>query len=116
MLDFLAAGNSSGRSTIINPSTIPNWMFVQSDRTYFPDDPLGETWSYESGTAFVDDTLQTLGDYYGQFVAHYVEGGFVDEAGDFIPGHKLQISHWEVLNEIEGGRERGGRERCGGEV
>ena len=39
---------------------------------------------------------------YGRLVAHYVEGGFVDEGGRFIPGHRLNISHWEVLNEIEG--------------
>ena len=102
MLDFLAAANSSGRSTIPNFSTIPNWLFVNPDRSYFPDDPLGETWGYETGSAFRDDSLVELGDYYGRLVAHYVEGGFTDEAGRFIPGYKLRISHWEVLNEIEG--------------
>ena len=50
----------------------------------------------------MDDSLRDLGDYYGRLVAHYTDGGFTDEAGDFIPGYKLRISHWEVLNEIEG--------------
>ena len=35
-------------------------------------------------------------------MAHYVEGGFEDEAGNFIPGYNLTISTWEILNEIEG--------------
>jgi len=102
MLDFLTAANSSSRSTIPNFSTIPNWLFVNPDRSYFPDDPLGETWGYESGRVFRDPTLADLGDYYGRLLAHYVEGGFSDEGGRWIPGYNLSISHWEVLNEIEG--------------
>jgi len=102
MQDFLTSGNSDERFTIPNFSTIPNWLFTNPDRSYFPDDPLGETWGYESGRAFRDPTLKDLGDYYGRLVAHFVEGGFEDEAGNFIPGHNWTISHWEVLNEIEG--------------
>jgi hypothetical protein len=102
MQDFLTAAGSEERATIPNFSTIPNWLFVNPDRSYFPDDPLGETWGYESGREFRDPTLKDLGDYYGRLVAHYVEGGFSDEAGNFIPGHNWTISHWEVLNEIEG--------------
>ena len=102
MTDFLTAANSSSRSTIPNFSTIPNWLFVNPDRSYFPDDPLGETWGYESGKVFRDPTLKDLGDYYGRLVAHYVEGGFVDEGGRFIPGLNLTVSHYEILNEIEG--------------
>lgn len=100
MLDFLTAGNSSARSTIPNFSTIPNWMFGLPDRSYFPDDPLGETWGYEQGKTLRDATGTEIGDYYGRLVAHYVEGGFVDEGGRFIPGYNLTISHWEVLNEV----------------
>jgi hypothetical protein len=102
MLDFLTAANSSSRSTIPNFSTIPDWLFVTPDRQYYPDDPLGETWGYEIGRAFRDPALKDLGDYYGRLVAHYVEGGFTDEAGRWIPGYNLSMSHWEVLNEIEG--------------
>lgn len=68
----------------------------------YPDDPLGEIWNYESGTALADPTLKALGDYYGRLVAHYVEGGFIDEAGVFIPGYTYNIDIWEVLNEVEG--------------
>jgi hypothetical protein len=106
MIDFLTAADSSNRSTIPNFSTIPNWLFSDNtDRTYFPDDPLGETWGYERGKVLADPTLQALGDYYGRLVAHYVEpGGFLDEAGRRIPGvvgGPFVMSHWEVLNEIE---------------
>jgi hypothetical protein len=100
MSDFLAAAGN--RSQIPNFSTIPNWLFAGTPRVLYPDDPLGETWNYESGTALADATLTALGDYYGRLVAHYVEGGFKDEAGVFIPGYNYNISIWEVLNEIEG--------------
>lgn len=103
MLDFMAAAGSGERSTIPNFSTIPAWLFTRGDRQLYPDDPLGETWSYESGgNTFRDPTLREVGDYYGRMLAYYTEGGFTDEAGTFVPGHKLNISHWEVLNEIEG--------------
>ena len=100
MLDFLAAADAANRTSIPNFSTIPNWLFNNSDRTYFPDDPLGETWHYEAGTALVDPTGTAVGDYYGRLLAHYLEGGFTDEGGRWIPGHNLTFSHWEVLNEV----------------
>ena len=100
MLDFLAAADSSKRTSIPNFSTIPNWLFNNTDRSYFPDDPLGEVWTYEKGAALVDPTGMELGNYYGRLLAHYIEGGFTDEAGRFIPGFNLSFSHWEVLNEV----------------
>ena len=100
MLDFLTAANSTGRTTIPNFSTIPNWLFVNADRSYFPDDPLGETFHYEQGAELVDPTGTAVGDYYGRLIAHYTEGGFVDESGRWIPGLNLSFSHWEVLNEV----------------
>ncbi len=108
MIDFLTAADSSNRTTIPNFSTIPNWLFLenQGDRSYFPDDPLGETWSYERGSTFRDSTLGEIGDYYGRLLAHYVEpGGFIDEAGNSVAGvvgGPFRISTWEILNEIEG--------------
>jgi len=104
MLDWFAAANCSSRSCIPNFSTIPAWLFQRNgQRAVAPDDPLGETWDYESGgDTFVDSTLTALGDYYGRLVAHYVEGGFIDENGAWVPGYNLTFSHWEVLNEIEG--------------
>lgn len=98
MQDFIAAGGN--RTTIPNFSTIPNWLF-SAPRSTYPDDPLGETWSYEKGKDFVDASLKDLGDYYGRLLAHFVEGGFVDEGGVFVPGLKLKLTWWEVLNEIE---------------
>jgi hypothetical protein len=68
MLDFLAAANSSSRTSIPNFSTIPNFFFQNADRSYFPDDPLGETWSYERGSELVDPTGQAVGDYYGRLL------------------------------------------------
>lgn len=89
-------------------STPPNWLFNNSDRSYFPDDPLGETFSYESGLALIDPTGTALGDYYGRLLAHYLEpGGFIDEAGNVVPGvvgGPLTFSHWEVLNEVRPSR------------
>lgn len=70
MVDFLNAAGAGNRSTIPNFSTIPSWLFVRSDRDYYPDDPLGETWSYEAGgNQFRDPTLKELGDYYGAWLA-----------------------------------------------
>ncbi len=100
MLDFLAAADAGNRTAIPNFSTIPNWLFVNPDRSYFPDDPLGETWSYERGAVLVDPTGSAVGDYYGRLLAHYLEGGFTDEAGRWVPGYNLSFSHWEVLNEV----------------
>ena len=97
-------------------STPPNWLFNNSDRSYFPDDPLGETFSYESGLALMDPTGTALGDYYGRLLAHYLEpGGFIDEAGTVVPGvvgGPLTFSHWEVLNEVRPSRSHVFRPSC----
>jgi hypothetical protein len=104
MFDFLAAADSSVRTSIPNFSTIPQWLWAgRADRSYYPDDPLGEVWDYEQGNALVDPTGFAVGEYYGRLLAHYIEGGFLDEAGRFIPGYNLTFSHWEVLNELEHG-------------
>ena len=101
MLDFLAAADAANRTSIPNLSTIPNWLFTSTDRTYVPDDPLQIVYDYESAsTELVDPTAKAVGDYYGRLVAHYIEGGFLDEAGRWIPGFNLTFSHWEVLNEV----------------
>ena len=99
LLDFMAA--AGGRSVVINLSTLPNWLFNSSagDRTYIPDDPLSVTWSYSQGKALRDPTGRELGDFFGRLIAHFVEGGFVDEAGRFLAGHRLAIDYLEILNE-----------------
>ena len=73
MVDFLTAADSANRTSIPNFSTIPNWAFVNPDRSYIGDDPLGETWGYEQGAALVDPTGTEVGDYYGRLLAHYIE-------------------------------------------
>ena len=132
MLDFLTAADSGVRTSIPNFSTIPQWLWAGNGdrssvmrnnsprpllprpinpplssrshcRRYYPDDPLGEVWDYEQGGALADPTGKAVGDYYGRLLAHYVEGGCVDEGGRFIPGYNLTFSHWEVLNELEHG-------------
>ena len=75
-------------------------VYVSWTTIFFPPDRLGETWVYERGAALMDPTGVQIGDYYGRLLAHYLEGGFVDEAGRFIPGYNLTFSHWEVLNEV----------------
>ena len=104
MLDFLAAADSGVRTSIPNFSTIPQWLWAgRGDRSYYPDDPLGEVWDYEQGNALVDPSGAAVGDYYGRLLAHYIEGGFLDEGGRWIPGYNLTFSHCEVLNELEHG-------------
>ena len=102
MIDFMVASGNGSRTAIPNFSTPPQWLYDNKNRVLFPDDPLECFWSYESGNALVDQTAQTFGDYYGRLLAHYTEGGFIDEAGNQQPGYNFNITHWEVLNEIEG--------------
>lgn len=97
VLDFMAA--AGGRSVVINFSTLPNWLFNSSDRTYVPDDPLAVVWTYSQGKALRDPTGRELGDFFGRLIAHYVAGGFEDEGGRFVPGHRLTFDIVEILNE-----------------
>jgi hypothetical protein len=102
MVDFMVASGDGERSAIPNFSTPPQWLFT-GPRQLYPDDPLQTFWSYENGgpNNLVDPTGQQFGEYYGRLVAYYVEGGFTDEGGRFIKGHQFNITHWEVLNEVE---------------
>ena len=57
--------------------------------------PVHETRSYVTpiplprcrpeGNTFRDPSLKELGDYYGRLLAHYTEGGFMDEGGLWVP-------------------------------
>lgn len=58
-----------------------------------PAHAVPQTWDYEQGTVLTDPSGVAFGDYYGRLVAHYVEGGFVDEAGVFRPSpYRFNIS------------------------
>jgi hypothetical protein len=97
MEDFMGATAALGAEVIINFSTPPTWLYDTAGvRVDFPDQPLGETWSYEQGTQLVDPTAAAIGQYYGRLLAHYTDGGFTDEGGVFHLGYLFNISHWEV--------------------
>ncbi len=58
-----------------------------SPRRTPPHRPVQVFWSYEQGTTVADPTYAQFGEYYGRLVAHYVEGGFQDEYGVWVPGY-----------------------------
>jgi hypothetical protein len=98
--DFLAA--QEGHSTVINFSTIPQWMFKTDKPVPYPADPDQVTWDYEKGTELRDPSLKELGDYYNRLVSWYVNGGFKDENGvQHDSGYHYKLPAWEVLNEVE---------------
>jgi len=93
--EFLHA--TVGHPSIINFSTIPEWMF----KTEKPVDPLKATWDYSQGSR-LRVSLKELGDYYARLVSWYTQGGFRDEDGKWHEsGHHFNFPYWEVLNEPE---------------
>ncbi len=98
--DFLAA--QEGHSTVMNFSTIPQWMFKTDKPIAYPADPDQVTWDYEKGTELRDPSMKELGDYYTRLVSWYVNGGFKDENGvQHTSGYHYKFPVWEVLNEVE---------------
>ena len=88
------------RPSIVNFSTIPEWMFKTERPVSYPSDPDKPVWNYTQGTELRDPTLKELGDYYARLVSWYTQGGFTDELGKrHASGHHFQIDYWEVLNE-----------------
>jgi hypothetical protein len=72
---------TAGHSTVMNFSTIPQWMFKTDKPVPYPADPNEVTWHYEQGTELRDPSMKELGDYYNRLVSWYVNGGFTDENG-----------------------------------
>jgi hypothetical protein len=98
--DFLAA--TEGHPTVMNFSTIPQWMFKTDKPVPYPSDPDQVTWDYEQGAELRDPSLKELGDYYNRLVSWYVNGGFSDENGvRHDSGYHYKFPVWEVLNEVE---------------
>ena len=98
--DFLAA--TQGHTTILNFSTIPNWLFKTDKPVPYPADPNQVVWDYTQGTELVDPTGKALGDYYARLISWYAKGGFTDELGKrHESGYHYAIPIWEVLNEPE---------------
>lgn len=99
-LDFWDAANGDATSPIPNWSTQPTWMYDSKDYTY-PDDPTVAWYGYDRGTAPAGN-VSALGDYYGRLLSWYTQGGFADEYGVLhTSGHKLNISVYEVFNEVD---------------
>jgi hypothetical protein len=99
-LDFLNA--TLGHDTVMNFSTIPQWMFTTAKPVTFPDDPDKVFWHYTQGKELREPSGKELGDYYARLVSWYTKGGFTDERGQFHnSGYHYKFPIWEVLNEVE---------------
>jgi len=97
-IDFLEA--TEGHSTIMNFSTIPQWMFKTGKKVTYPADPNEVSWDYGGGTEFRDPTLKELTGYYERLISWYTKGGFTDELGKYHKsGYHYEFPYWEVLNE-----------------
>ena len=93
---------TEGHPTVMDFSTIPQWMFVTDEPVTYPTDPNQEMWNYEQGTELRDPTCTELADYYSRLASWYVNGGFIDENGHWHEsGHHYKFPVWEVLNEPE---------------
>jgi len=99
-IDFLEA--TKGHSTVLNFSTIPQWMYKTDKPITYPDDPNKAVWDYEQGTELRDATFQEVAEYYARLLAWYTKGGFTDEYGKrHESGNHYSIPYWEVLNEVD---------------
>jgi len=99
-IDFLEA--TKGHSTILNFSTIPQWMYKSEKPWIYPADPDQVTWDYEQGTELRDPTMKEVADYYARLLSWYTNGGFTDEFGKrHESGYHYSIPYWEVLNEVD---------------
>ncbi len=100
MKEFL--GSTEGRSTVMNFSTIPAWLFKTNRPVTYPADPDQVYWDYTQGTELRDPTGKQLSEYYARLVSWYVDGGFRDENGVLHEsGYHYQFPIWEVLNEVD---------------
>jgi hypothetical protein len=98
--DFLNA--TAGHPTVLEFSTIPNWLFKTEKPSTYPDDPNKGIWDYSQGTELRDPSGKELGDYFARVASWYVNGGFTDENGvRHESGYHYSLPYWEVLNEAE---------------
>jgi hypothetical protein len=99
-IDFLEA--TKGHSTVLNFSTIPQWMYKTDKPVAYPDDPGKVVWNYEQGTELRDPSFQEVAGYYARLLSWYTNGGFTDEFGKrHESGYHYSIPIWEVLNEVD---------------
>jgi hypothetical protein len=99
-IDFLEA--TRGHSSVLNFSTIPQWMYKTDKPVTYPDDPDKAVWDYEQGTELRDPSLKEVADYYARLLSWYTQGGFTDELGKrHESGYHYSVPYWEVLNEVD---------------
>jgi hypothetical protein len=99
-IDFLEA--TKGHSTILNFSTIPQWMYKTDKPVTYPSDPTQVTWDYEQGSELRDPSMKEVAGYYARLLSWYTKGGFTDEFGKHHEsGYHYSIPYWEVLNEVD---------------
>lgn len=93
---------TSGHSTVINFSTIPEWMFKTKKPVSYPRTPNTVDWHYEQGTKLRDPNCRQLANYYARVVSWFTRGGFRDQHGKWHEsGYHYKFPYWEVLNEID---------------
>jgi hypothetical protein len=93
---------TKGHSTVMNFSTIPEWMFKTEKPVTYPANPDQVYWHYEQGTQLRDPNCKQLGAYYARLVSWYTKGGFRDELGKWHhSGYHYKFPYWEVLNEVD---------------
>ena len=98
-LDYWAAVDGDNSEAVPNWSIAPNWLY--SPTWNYQDDYREPFGGYETGAAPAGN-LTALGDYYGRLLAWYTRGGFVDENAIYRhSGHNLNISTYEIFNEVD---------------
>src|SRR5271157_675198 len=89
-----------GHPWILNFTTIPAWMFKQTEPVHYPEDPAKMCWDCARGKELRDPTYREVADYFARVVSWHVKGGFTDELGRWHEsGHHYKIDYWEVFNE-----------------
>jgi hypothetical protein len=89
-----------GHPIVLNFTSIPEWMFKQTESIHYPKDPGQICWACSDGKVLRDPTYREAADYFARVVSWYVKGGFTDELGKWhASGHHYKIDFWEILNE-----------------
>jgi hypothetical protein len=89
-----------GHPFVMNFSSIPEWMFKQTEPVHYPADASKICWDCSRGKELRDPTYREVADYFARVVSWHVKGGFTDELGKWhASGHHYKIDYWEILNE-----------------
>jgi hypothetical protein len=89
-----------GHTMVLNFTTIPAWMFKQTEPVHYPADLTKTCWDCARGKELRDPTYREVADYFARVVSWHVNGGFTDELGKWHEsGHHYKLDYWEVLNE-----------------